>query len=47
MAEKAFDPQVYLNIVKAEVELVATTLRHKGAKLFGKARKPRVGRSIA
>ena len=37
MAEKGIDPQVYLNLAKAEADLVIATLRHKGAKVFGKA----------
>ena len=37
MAQKGIDPQVYLNLAKAELDLVVATLRHKGAKVFGKA----------
>lgn len=31
------DVQVYLNVVKAEADLLITTIRHKGAKRFQKA----------
>ena len=37
MAGKDIDLNVYLNVVKAEADLVLTTIRHKGAKRFGKA----------
>ena len=37
MAGKNIDIQVYLNAVKAEGELLLTTIRHKGVKRFGKA----------
>lgn len=37
MAGKEIDLTVYLNAVKAEAGLVVTTIRHKGAKRFGKA----------
>ncbi len=37
MAGKDIDIQVYLNAVKAEGELLLNTIRHKGAKRFGKA----------
>ncbi|MDD5305305.1 MAG: hypothetical protein PHS14_19585 [Elusimicrobia bacterium] len=37
MAGKQIDLNVYLNAVKAEADLVVTTVRHKGAKRFGKA----------
>lgn len=37
MADTQIDPQIYLNAIKAEANLVITTLRHKGAKQFGKA----------
>jgi len=37
MAGKQIDLTVYVNMVKAEAELVVTTVRHKGALRFGKA----------
>lgn len=37
MAGKEIDLNVYLNVVKAEFELLSTTIRDKGAKRFGKA----------
>ncbi len=37
MAGKDIDLNVYLNAVKGEADLVLTTIRHKGAKRFGKA----------
>jgi len=35
--EMNIDVQAYLNAVKSEADLVITTIRHKGAKRFGKA----------
>lgn len=37
MVAKGIDLDSYLNAVKAEVDLLVTTIRHKGAKRFGKA----------
>jgi len=37
MAAQQIDLNVYLNLVKAEANLVVTTIRHKGAKRFQKA----------
>lgn len=37
MAAKQIDLNVYVNLVKAEANLVVTTIRHKGAKRFQKA----------
>ncbi|MDP3543830.1 MAG: hypothetical protein Q8T11_15285 [Elusimicrobiota bacterium] len=37
MAGKNIDLNVYLNAVKSEADLVLGTIRHKGAKRFGKA----------
>ena len=37
MAEAKFDPQVYLNVIQAEGNLVLSTIRHKGPRHFGKA----------
>ncbi|MCR4295258.1 MAG: type II secretion system protein M [Elusimicrobia bacterium] len=37
MAGKDIDLNVYLNVVKGEADLVLATIRHKGAKRFGKA----------
>lgn len=37
MAGKDIDLNVYLDRVKGEADLVLTTIRHKGAKRFGKA----------
>lgn len=36
MAEK-IDPQVYINAIKSEFDIVSSTIRDKGAKRFGKA----------
>jgi type II secretory pathway component PulM len=37
MAAKGVDPEVYLKAVKAEFDVLITTIRDKGAKRFGKA----------